>query len=110
MSELREAKAKLRESLKDESGIAGFGVGDGTLRVYISKESARVLVPKNYEGVRVACTVPEEDGWFLLRLSLHDPVLPLNIESNVAGGVAQIAGRLRSFFTTQTGLDLSALS
>ncbi|CAH9129995.1 unnamed protein product [Cuscuta epithymum] len=33
--------------------------------------------PVNYEGVRVA----GYGGWFLLRLSLHDPVLPLNIEA-----------------------------
>ncbi|KAK9283814.1 hypothetical protein L1049_012068 [Liquidambar formosana] len=32
--------------------------------------------PVNYEGVRVSGF----GGWFLLRLSLHDPVLPLNIE------------------------------
>jgi len=30
----------------------------------------------NYEGIRVS----GYGGWFLLRLSLHDPVLPLNIE------------------------------
>lgn len=34
--------------------------------------------PVNYEGVRVS----GYGGWFLLRLSLHDPVLPLNIEVN----------------------------
>ena len=26
------------------------------------------------------------DGWFLLRMSVHDPVMPLNIESDQAGG------------------------
>ncbi|XP_019193170.1 PREDICTED: uncharacterized protein LOC109187439 [Ipomoea nil] len=31
----------------------------------------------NYEGVRAS----GYGGWFLLRLSLHDPVLPLNIEA-----------------------------
>ena len=33
--------------------------------------------PVNYEGVRVSSF----GGWFLLRLSLHDPVLLLNIEA-----------------------------
>ena len=79
------------------------------LETFVAQQSGWVVVPNNYEGIRVACTAPEEDGWFLLRLSLHDPVLPLNIESNVTGGVAQIAVRLQSFFATQTGLDLSAL-
>ena len=66
-------------------------------------------MPKNYEGIRVACPAAAENGWFLLRLSLHDPVLPLNIESNVEGGVEQIKARLRTFFTTLEGLDTSAL-
>ncbi|MEM9118990.1 MAG: phosphomannomutase/phosphoglucomutase [Cyanobacteria bacterium P01_F01_bin.56] len=79
------------------------------LQAFVTSQPGWTVVPYNYEGVRVACTAPEADGWFLLRLSLHDPVLPLNIESNVAGGVTQIAARLRSFFATQTGLDLSAL-
>ena len=39
----------------------------------------------NYEGIRVRCK--QEKAWFLLRMSLHDPVMPLNIESNIKGGV-----------------------
>jgi phosphomannomutase len=65
------------------------------------------VVPNNYEGVRVACTNASEDGWFLLRLSLHDPVIPVNIESNVAGGVDRIKQQLLSCLTTQDSLDLS---
>lgn len=68
------------------------------------------LVPNNYEGIRVACSSPEEDGWFLLRLSLHDPVLPLNIESNVEGGVSKIITQLLTFFEGLESLDLSAFS
>jgi len=67
------------------------------------------IVPKNYEGGRVACQTPTEDGWFLLRLSLHDPVLPLNVESNTAGGVTQIRQQLRGFFQEFEQLELSAL-
>ena len=66
------------------------------------------IVPNNYEGVRISCQSPEEDGWFLLRLSLHDPVIPLNVESNVVGGVDQIVTRLLGFFKTFESLDLSA--
>ncbi len=54
------------------------------------------LVEPNYEGVRVSCGNDNEDGWLLLRMSLHDPVMPLNIESNVEGGVAVIEGKLKS--------------
>ena len=61
------------------------------------------IVPKNYEGVRVSCT----GGWFLLRLSLHDPVIPLNIESDIQGGVAAIAAQLSEFLRRYEGLDIS---
>ena len=67
------------------------------------------IVPNNYEGVRIACKSPTEDGWFLLRLSLHDPVIPLNIESNIAQGVSQIVPRLLGFFQDFESLDLSSL-
>ncbi len=52
----------------------------------------------NFEGVRINCRQPNGNGWFLLRLSLHDPVLPLNIESDEKGGVEAIARQLRPFF------------
>jgi phosphomannomutase len=66
--------------------------------------------PNNYEGVRVSCLEPHEDGWFLLRLSLHDPVMALNIESNIEGGVAQIKTALREFLHPFGELDLSSLA
>jgi len=65
------------------------------------------IVTPNYEGIRVSCSSPEEQGWFLLRLSLHDPVIPLNIETNVQGGVNKIASRLTVFFQEFSHLDLS---
>ena len=68
------------------------------------------LVPNNYEGVRISCTSPTEDGWLLLRLSLHDPVIPLNVESNVERGVNAIAMRLHDFLQEFNNLDLSPLS
>lgn len=79
------------------------------LQTFATEQSDWTVVPKNYEGVRVSCSSPEEKGWFLLRLSLHDPVLPLNIESNCEGGVPQIKQRLLGFFETFAELDLTAL-
>ncbi|WP_019504044.1 phosphomannomutase/phosphoglucomutase [Pleurocapsa sp. PCC 7319] len=68
------------------------------------------IVPNNYEGVRISCQSSTEDGWFLLRLSLHDPVIPLNIESNVNQGVSKIVQRLLAFFRDFEALDLSSLN
>lgn len=80
-----------------------------TLQTFVATQPDWNIVPNNYEGIRVSCQSPEEQGWFLLRLSLHDPVLPLNIESNVGGGVAKIAARLSPFFKPLAELDSSAL-
>lgn len=67
------------------------------------------IVPNNYEGVRISCTSATENGWCLLRLSLHDPVMPLNIESNVSGGVEQIRDRLLVFLQKIESLDVGGL-
>ncbi len=79
------------------------------LEEFAAKQTDWQIVPNNYEGVRVSCQSSEEDGWFLLRLSLHDPVIPLNVESNVKGGVTKIVTRLLTFFQTFEHLDLSSM-
>ena len=39
----------------------------------------------------------EVKGWLLLRTSLHDPVIPINLESKERGGVAVLKERIRPF-------------
>ncbi len=78
------------------------------LQTFAASQADWNIVPNNYEGVRVACSSESEAGWLLLRLSLHDPVIPLNIESNVVGGVDRIKQRLLAFLKTQEALDLAA--
>jgi len=63
----------------------------------------------NFEGIRVNCSGENEEGWFLLRMSLHDPVMPLNVESNVSGGVKAITRRLLGLLSTFKHLGLEAL-
>ena len=38
------------------------------------------IVPNSYEGVRISFDSDEVQGWLLLRMSLHDPQMPLNVE------------------------------
>lgn len=59
----------------------------------------------NHEGIRVNFN----DGWFLLRLSVHDPIMPLNIESDVVGGTDIIKSELKEFFKTTEQLDINVL-
>jgi phosphomannomutase len=67
------------------------------------------IAPDNYEGIRVSCSKENGDGWFLLRMSLHDPLMPLNIESRAEGGVKIIANKLYKFLKQFEGLDLASI-
>ena len=60
------------------------------------------LTPNNFEGVHVTCP----NGWVLLRKSLHDPQLPINIESDLSGGVEPLAEKVRGFLSGFDGLTL----
>ena len=44
----------------------------------------------NREGFRVNFNKFCGDGWLLVRLSVHDPVIPVNMESDSEGGVEKI--------------------
>lgn len=67
------------------------------------------VVPNNYEGVRVSCGENNGNGWFLLRLSLHDPLLVLNIQSEEPGGVDKIKTILSEHLNKFAELDSSSL-
>lgn len=79
------------------------------LTAYAAKQPGWSLAPSNYEGVRVNLDDEHGNGWFLLRLSLHDPLLPLNIESNSVGGAKKIAKELAGFIAVYDKLDAAKL-
>ncbi len=79
------------------------------LTAYVEKQTGWSLAPSNYEGVRVNLDDEHGNGWFLLRLSLHDPLLPLNIESNCVGGAKKIAAELAGFIAGYDKLDAAKL-
>ena len=49
------------------------------LEEYAATQKGWVLADDSREGVRVSFGENDGDGWFLLRLSVHDPIMPLNI-------------------------------
>ncbi|XP_031104626.1 uncharacterized protein LOC116009644 isoform X1 [Ipomoea triloba] len=60
----------------------------------------------NYEGVRAS----GYGGWFLLRLSLHDPVLPLNIEAPSNEEAVKLGLAVFNAVKEFTALDTSAVT
>jgi len=79
------------------------------LTAYAARQPGWSLAPDNFEGVRVNLDEAHGNGWFLLRLSLHDPLLPLNIESNSVGGAKIIASELAGFLAGYAQLDAKTL-
>ncbi len=78
---------------------------------YAASAESWHIAPDNREGVRISFDIDggRENGWFLLRLSVHDPVLPLNLESDVMGGIHYMLTALYDVLRDVTGIDLTAL-
>ena len=68
---------------------------------------AGITVAKpSYEGVRLVF----DEGWALLRMSLHDPNMPLNIESKHAGGCQVIAAKVKALLSGFDHLDTTVFA
>ena len=62
---------------------------------YFAENDARwSLAPNNYEGVRINFKKGEGGGWALIRMSVHDPVMPINFASTERGGNRKMAKSL----------------
>ena len=68
-----------------------------------AKEKGLTIASPSYEGVRIVF----DGGWALLRMSLHDPNMPLNIEADAAGGADAIERTVRELIADFDALDLS---
>ncbi len=75
------------------------------LEILANETNEYHLAPDNREGLRVNT----KNGWFLLRLSVHDPVVVVNFEGRVLGGIAEDIKQLRPFLEQFTQLDISSL-
>ena len=71
----------------------------------VKEDKTLSLAPQNYEGVRVNLG----DSWFLIRMSLHDPVMPINFESNTSGGNKVLAEKLFGMLSGFTFLNTDNL-
>lgn len=63
-------------------------------------------VKLNFEGVKVNFDKKKGDGWLLLRLSLHEPLLVVNSESDSLGGTEKMLEALKEFLGKFSELDL----
>ncbi len=78
-------------------------------KTYASAHKHASPAPDNHEGCRVRYDNNHGKGWALVRMSLHDPILPINVESDEIGGCKKIAADLHNFLKNYDFLDLSPL-
>ena len=87
------------------------GYGDkvlAELEDYVKQTEGLSLEEPNFEGVRInfeekGCGV---EGWCLLRKSLHDPLLPMNMAAERAGGCEKIRAIMMDFLSGYDQLKL----
>jgi len=65
-----------------------------------TNEGLEVVFP-NHEGVKLKT----DYGWCLLRMSLHEPVMALNVESDETGGAERIMDIIGAFLRNYGGLE-----
>ena len=99
--EAKEIRIKITEPDFKEYGLKVIS----DLEKYAAAQNGWTLADDSREGVRVSFGKNDGDGWFLLRLSVHDPIMPLNIESDTKGGVDIILSKLTEFLKTAKGLQ-----
>lgn len=76
---------------------------------YFNKKDGWKIADDNRDGIRISSDKENGDGWILLRLSVHDPVMPFNVESNVEGGIKRMLSEFLNFVKDQKQLDITSL-
>ncbi|MBQ3007235.1 MAG: phosphomannomutase/phosphoglucomutase [Clostridia bacterium] len=78
-----------------------------------AEQSGWTSCTDNHEGIRINADSSCGNGWFLIRLSVHDPIIVLNSESDEEGGTLKMC---KDIFKVISGaenidkLDISALA
>jgi len=75
------------------------------LKKEVEKTDCFSLETPNFEGVRVNV----DGGWFLLRLSLHEPLMPLDIQGNTETAMDKMKAFIKEFLSKFDCIDSSAM-
>lgn len=105
-----EEEAELRFKIMEDDFRAYGNSVIASLEQYAENADGWRIADDNREGIRVYFDSVDMKGWLLLRLSVHDPIMPLNIESDVVGGVKKIASEFVKFISECDKLDITPLT
>lgn len=79
------------------------------LAAYAEKLQYANPAPDNREGCRICYDENHGNGWALVRMSLHEPILPINVESAIEHGSLKILKDLYYFLKGYACLDVAPL-
>ena len=113
IADLREPveAAEIRLSITDPDFRTRGNEAIQQVTAFAEKEDSWHIAPDNREGIRISFDLngQSDSGWFLLRLSVHDPVMPLNAESDTPGGVRTMLAALFRVLSGMEGICLDDL-
>ena len=72
---------------------------------FLEEQPDITLVKNHLEGIRADFTGQFGKGWFILRMSLHEPLLVWTIENDVEKRMSALEEKILPFFMSQEGLD-----
>ena len=104
---VEEAELRFKIKCEDFRSYGNSVIDD--LEKYASETAGMRIADDNREGIRIYFDAEDEKGWLLLRLSVHDPIMPLNIESDTVGGVRKIAEKFKVFLMDYDMLDVQPI-
>ena len=110
IADLEMPKEAIELRVKLPADIDFKRLGDKVIEDFIKKSKKlpyTYSAENNYEGFRLNFDEYHGNGWALLRMSLHDPVLPINVESNALDGCIKIVKELYYFLKNYKALDLT---
>lgn len=74
-----------------------------------ARAAGYAVAPNSHEGVRLTFSSGETRGWMLIRLSLHDPLMPLNLEGDRPGDLSRLCAAAKTLLDGFDQLDLTPL-
>ncbi len=112
ISDLPEPKeaAEVRLHFADDCDFKSLGASViHDLSQYVEERPYLTPAPDNHEGIRINFDRDHGNGWALVRMSLHEPIMPINVESNMKGGNKLILKELESFLSAYKFLDIQPI-
>ncbi|HZK21562.1 MAG TPA: phosphomannomutase/phosphoglucomutase [Oscillospiraceae bacterium] len=108
ISDYREAAEEKEERyniLQNDFKQYGKNVID-EFEVFAKNSSKATICPNNFEGIRISFNDGTTTGWLLIRMSLHEPLLVMNCESDNIGGTKEILAWFYKFLEKFDKLQL----